>query len=67
MSRFVRVVDSERKNEFILFYIEPLSRIGFDASDFVEGGVGALEIERLSEELTMSSLRALAAVSDAGE
>jgi hypothetical protein len=58
MSRFVRVVDAERKHEFILFYIEPLSRTGFRASDFRRGGAGAEEVERLSAELTARSREA---------
>jgi len=55
MSRYVRVVDAERKSELILFYIEPLAPTGFRAADFLGGGRGAAVFDQLSAEITARS------------
>lgn len=55
MSRYVRVVDAARKSELILFYMEPLAPTGFRLADFVEGGAGAANFDRLSAEITARS------------
>ncbi len=55
MSRFVRIVDEEAKHELIIFYLEPLAPTGFRASQFVEGGAGAVVFDSLSAELAARS------------
>lgn len=55
MSRYVRVMDAERKSELILFYMEPLKQTGYKIADFVEGGRGEKVFEEMSAALTKRS------------
>jgi hypothetical protein len=60
MSRYLRLIGVARRSELILFYQEPLAATGFELADFVEGGPGAAEFDRLSAELTARSEKVFA-------
>lgn len=57
MSRYVHVVDAEKKSEVILFYMEPLERTGYKAGDFITGSQGEKVCYKLSAELTHRSTK----------
>ena len=49
MSRYARIVGSERRDELILFYIEPLAASGHSLADFPDGGPPSPAFDALSE------------------
>lgn len=52
MSRWVRVVGEERRDELIVFYIEPLAIHGHRVEQFPDGGPVSDVFDRLSERVT---------------
>ncbi len=56
MSRFVRVVGEERRDELIIFYLEPLSAHGHRVEEFPDGGPVNEVFDALSESIRQRSL-----------
>ena len=56
MSRWVRVVGEERRDELIIFYIEPLANFGHRIEEFPDGGPVSEVFDRLSERVTRRGL-----------
>jgi len=55
--RFVRVVDEAGRKEFIIIYVEGLSRTGWRAADFDEGGKASAQREKILGELSGRALK----------
>jgi len=55
--RFVRLVDKDKRNEFILLYIEDLSGTGFTAADFAKDGRAFSQKEKFLHELSNQALK----------
>ena len=58
MSRLVRVVDSARRNELIIFYLESVADAGYDLTQIAEDGDPRPPFQALADSLTARSLRA---------
>ena len=56
MSRFARAVGEDRRNELIIFYLEPLSRHGHTISDFPDRGPVSAAFDALSAKVVERSL-----------
>lgn len=59
MSRFVREIGAEQRDELIVFYIEPLSNHDMTLDEFPDGGPANEDFDRLSKEITQRSLNVI--------
>ncbi len=58
MSRFVRAVGDDARNELIIFYIEPIAALGHHLDDFPDGGPPSETYDQMSAGLLQRSLAA---------
>jgi hypothetical protein len=62
MSRFVRVVDEQRRHEIIIYYVENLRDAGFSIAEYVDEGPASERQTAIEKALTQRSLKSFTVI-----